>query len=386
MNIMPDLHLALVSIPKLADAWYTTLLILTKDGTAIYNNNTTAITASNPPILKSNRCQHTGMWRLNLDPENPGPLSSDEQHVNPKTINVILWSPKLTRNISLVPRIIRIPTKRNIHQRRPQQKLWNMAKTNGEAHQPLLPWFGRDSKRTFKRPTPRYLINKAKSIGENYRKQEGQDQDRGRKITFLSHPTHQSPWSFLLHREDLSNSIHNDQTGAFPFTSQQGNRYIMMAIHLDANYIFVEPMRSRSKEEMINNQQNEIGRTWTQETHLGQQSLGGLQKMHPRTTDAIQTGPPGQSPTQPGRAHSSNVQSALHLNSSRSWWQVPTLPVVPPPWTNQTYFEPTMPIEYSTQDITPPPKAHFVVFWWEKKKPRPFLPPHTYRHSLTINI
>jgi hypothetical protein len=39
--------------------------------------------------------------------------------------------------------------------------------------------------------------------------------------------------------------------GAFPFTSQQGNRYIMVAIHLDANYIFVEIMRSRSKEEMM---------------------------------------------------------------------------------------------------------------------------------------
>jgi hypothetical protein len=33
--------------------------------------------------------------------------------------------------------------------------------------------------------------------------------------------------------------------------SQRGNRYIMVAIHLDANYIFVEPMNSRSKEEMI---------------------------------------------------------------------------------------------------------------------------------------
>jgi hypothetical protein len=51
--------------------------------------------------------------------------------------------------------------------------------------------------------------------------------------------------------EDLSDSILTDQTGAFPFTSLRGNRYIMVVIHLDANYIFVEPMRSRLKEEMI---------------------------------------------------------------------------------------------------------------------------------------
>jgi hypothetical protein len=49
MNIVPGLHLALVSVPKLADAGCTTLL--TKDGAAIYNDNTTAITVSNPPIL-----------------------------------------------------------------------------------------------------------------------------------------------------------------------------------------------------------------------------------------------------------------------------------------------------------------------------------------------
>ncbi len=51
--------------------------------------------------------------------------------------------------------------------------------------------------------------------------------------------------------EDLSNLIHTNQMGAFFFTPQCDNRYIMVAIHLDTNYIFVEPMRSRLKEEMI---------------------------------------------------------------------------------------------------------------------------------------
>jgi hypothetical protein len=59
MNIVPDLHCVLVSIPKLADIGYT--MVLMKDGAAIYDDNTTAITASNPPILESDQCQHTGM-------------------------------------------------------------------------------------------------------------------------------------------------------------------------------------------------------------------------------------------------------------------------------------------------------------------------------------
>ena len=52
MNTVPGLHSALVSVPKLADAGYTT--VLKKDGAAIYYDNTTAITAINPPILESN--------------------------------------------------------------------------------------------------------------------------------------------------------------------------------------------------------------------------------------------------------------------------------------------------------------------------------------------
>ncbi len=51
--------------------------------------------------------------------------------------------------------------------------------------------------------------------------------------------------------EDLNEEIHINQTGASPHTSQHGNRYIMVAIHLDANYIFAEPMKNRTEGEMI---------------------------------------------------------------------------------------------------------------------------------------
>ncbi len=47
MNMLPGLHSALVSIPRLADAGYT--MALTKNGTAIYDDNTTAITAVTLP-------------------------------------------------------------------------------------------------------------------------------------------------------------------------------------------------------------------------------------------------------------------------------------------------------------------------------------------------
>jgi hypothetical protein len=92
MNIVPGLHSALVSVPKLANVGYT--LVLTKNGVAVYDDNTTAITASNPPILESDQCQHTGMWKINLNPKNPNTHSPNKQHAAPKTINVIFDLPR----------------------------------------------------------------------------------------------------------------------------------------------------------------------------------------------------------------------------------------------------------------------------------------------------
>jgi hypothetical protein len=50
------------------------------------------------------------------------------------------------------------------------------------------------------------------------------------------------------------------KTGAFPHTSQCNNRYIMVAIHLDANYIFANPMKNRMEGETIRVYQKIINR------------------------------------------------------------------------------------------------------------------------------
>ncbi len=90
MNIVPGLHLALVSIPKLADAGYTT--VFNKNGAAIYDDKTTMYTATKPPVLESKRCEHTGMWTLNLNPETT--ISNQEvPTAPPETLNVIFDLP-----------------------------------------------------------------------------------------------------------------------------------------------------------------------------------------------------------------------------------------------------------------------------------------------------
>ncbi len=58
----------------------------------------------------------------------------------------------------------------------------------------------------------------------------------------------------------LTKTIHTDQPGTFPITSQQGYRYIMVGIRLDANYIFCELMKNRTELEMITAYQKMVDR------------------------------------------------------------------------------------------------------------------------------
>jgi hypothetical protein len=62
---------------------------------------------------------------------------------------------------------------------------------------------------------------------------------------------------------DLANIIHSNQTGTFPFISQCGNRYIMFAIHINANYIFCKPMKNKTEGKMIAAYQRIVNRMCT---------------------------------------------------------------------------------------------------------------------------
>jgi hypothetical protein len=59
---------------------------------------------------------------------------------------------------------------------------------------------------------------------------------------------------------ELAEEIHTDQTGAFPVTSQQGYRHIMVGIHIDANYIFCKLMKNRTEGKIITVYQKMVGR------------------------------------------------------------------------------------------------------------------------------
>jgi hypothetical protein len=95
MNIVPGLHSTLVSIPKLADAGYTT--VFSKKGAAIYDDHTTTITADKPPKLEANRCNLTGLWKLPLHPEG---IAANGESPHNEAINIISTSQAHARTSS----------------------------------------------------------------------------------------------------------------------------------------------------------------------------------------------------------------------------------------------------------------------------------------------
>jgi hypothetical protein len=50
---------------------------------------------------------------------------------------------------------------------------------------------------------------------------------------------------YLLVFDATKKAMYTDQTGRFPITSARGNKYIMVAVELDGNYIDAEPVKSR---------------------------------------------------------------------------------------------------------------------------------------------
>jgi hypothetical protein len=67
MNIMPNLHSMLISVPKMVDLDY--IVVFDKKEARIYNATTTIVPATKDPILVAPCFQDSGLYKLDLDYE-----------------------------------------------------------------------------------------------------------------------------------------------------------------------------------------------------------------------------------------------------------------------------------------------------------------------------
>ncbi len=96
----------IVSVPKLVDAGYTK--VFSKEGVVICDDHTMTITANTPPILEADRCNLTGLWKLNFHTEE---TAANEELSHNEAINIIFNLPSAHQNFLWYHAAARFPPK-----------------------------------------------------------------------------------------------------------------------------------------------------------------------------------------------------------------------------------------------------------------------------------
>ncbi len=249
MNIVPNLHSTLISIPKMADADY--IAVFDKKEARIYDATTTIVSASEDPILVAPRCQDTGLWKLNLDYEILGRKYPDQFIVGVKEANTIFNLPNTHQSLFYHHALAGFP---------PKETFLAAVRAGICATWPSL--------------TTTLILKHFPDLDKTQRGHM-KGQQKGVQSTKVSAPvtikvepgTANPPLPTIKKHYDifvmvykLLLTVHTDQTGPFPITSQQGYWYIMVGIHLDANYIFCKLMKNQTEGEMIMAYQKMVNR------------------------------------------------------------------------------------------------------------------------------
>ena len=265
MNIVPGLHSTLVSVPKMVDEDY--IVVFDKKSAKTYDATTTKVSATEQPVLEAPRCTTTGLWLMPLDADrdnkNDGHLTGNIERENAsniggvsETANAIFELPSTRQTILYHHASAGFPVKETFLD---AVRAGNYATWPGLTVAALHKYFP-DSDETQKG----HMKGQRQGVRSTKQKNLVESEitanikvEPGMTVTLL--PAKRSN-DIFVRVEDLAESIHSDQTGAFPYTSQRGNRYLMVAIHLDANYIFCETMKNRTEGEMIKAYQKIINR------------------------------------------------------------------------------------------------------------------------------
>ncbi len=238
MNIIPGLHAPLISVPKLADTGYIT--VFEKNIANVYNKSTTTVTASKRPVLQAPRCQTSGLWTMGIDPSKR--TGETEADATPESINALFDLPSTKQTALWYHAAAEWPEKETF--------LAAIRKGN------YAMWPGLTVK-MMSRHYPESIETKKghmkvarQGIGSTKPKAITTDDGtrikiEGEAITPAETP-HTKENNVHFQEMEMSETIHSNNTGPFPHTLQWGNKIVMVAVHLDANYIFAEPMRNKT--------------------------------------------------------------------------------------------------------------------------------------------
>jgi hypothetical protein len=221
--------------------------VFSKKGAAIYDDHTITITADKPPILEADRCNLTGLWKPPLHPE--GKAANGKPPHN-EAINIIFDLPSAHQNFLWYHMVAGFPPKETFIRAVCNGNYATWPKLTVQLIHKYMPDLDETAKGHLKGQRQGVRSTKQKAFKRMVEVEKARIKIKGESSPF--HPLPPTKLNDIFVRvEDLNEEIHTNQTGTFPHTSQRRNRYIMVAIHLNKNYIFAKPMKNRTEGEMI---------------------------------------------------------------------------------------------------------------------------------------
>ena len=218
---------ALMSVSTLANNGYTTIFLPGNEGVDVFGANDVVISSTAPPALQGWR-DGRGLWMVPV--------------VDDTTISPSLDLAETAMSVYELPSTKEVVRFLHASLGHPTQATLLTAAQHGN----LV---------TFPGMTPQNISRhfpESDATQKGHMKQTKQGVrstkivDEDAMLGFKPQPGVKHKDVYLMVFDATKKSMFSDQTGKFPITSARGNKYIMVAVELDGNYIDGEPLQSRS--------------------------------------------------------------------------------------------------------------------------------------------
>jgi hypothetical protein len=226
-EVLPGLKKYLASVNKWSEEGHTTMFRPGKNGVTVHNPGTLTITTSKLPALQGYKPHGAKLWTVSANQD----ANKQEE----------------THNVYSLPSMKQSIRYHHAAAGYPPEETWTNAIKAGNFNT----WPGLTA------TAVRCHFPESDKTQKGHMKKQRQNV-RSTKIKVENKSTREKPLSREKKMHDVyikihnaSDMMHSDQTGHFPATLSSGNRYIMVLVEVDGNYIDAEPMKNRSAGSMI---------------------------------------------------------------------------------------------------------------------------------------
>jgi hypothetical protein len=246
-HILPGLKKSLMRVNKMAENGFTTIFHEGNKGVTIHKSGTLTITTSEPPVLRGSKPTGSNLWTVLTDGDKPKCKEANNVYDLPskkETIKYLhasaghpvedTWTKAIKAgNFTTWPEL----SVKAVHkyfpeldnQTRPHEQTASIQSTKikiePDKDEPVLYLGNHDNIPTNAASPP--TINNQQKVK----------------------PKKMEDMFIQIHNAD--NTAHSDQTGCFPVTSSSGNKYIMVFVEVDGNFIDAEPTKNKTAGLMI---------------------------------------------------------------------------------------------------------------------------------------